>query len=65
MNEFPAIVDKVQITIYTNDDDVQQWYPKAQAAYLERDQLWLITHPEARLSDAEKQQLIQGLQKTR
>jgi len=37
MNDFPAIVDKVEVTLYTNSDDVEQWYPKALQAYDERD----------------------------
>ncbi|NQS98180.1 MAG: CO dehydrogenase/CO-methylating acetyl-CoA synthase complex subunit beta [candidate division Zixibacteria bacterium] len=37
LSEFPSIVDKVQVTIYTNDDDVQRLHPLAKAAYEERD----------------------------
>jgi len=37
-NDFPAIVDKVQVTLFTNSDDVDRLYPSAVAAYRQRDQ---------------------------
>ncbi|MFC1726829.1 CO dehydrogenase/CO-methylating acetyl-CoA synthase complex subunit beta, partial [candidate division KSB1 bacterium] len=37
LDEFPSIVDKVQVTIYTNEKDVRRLYPQAKAAYKERD----------------------------
>ena len=37
LSEFPAIVDKVQVTIYTNDDDVNRLHPTAKSSYEERD----------------------------
>ena len=37
LSEFPAIVDKVQVTIYTNEEDVKRLYPLAKLAYNERD----------------------------
>jgi len=37
-NDFPAIVDKVQVTLFTNSGDVDQLYPTAVAAYHQRDQ---------------------------
>ncbi|MCP4724253.1 MAG: CO dehydrogenase/CO-methylating acetyl-CoA synthase complex subunit beta, partial [bacterium] len=37
LDEFPAIVDKIQITLYTDKDDVERIYPEAKAAYKERD----------------------------
>ncbi len=37
LNEFPAIVDKVQVKLYTNDEDVEKLYEIAKAAYEERD----------------------------
>ena len=35
--DFGSVVDKVQVTIYTNEDDVKQVVEKAAAAYKERD----------------------------
>ena len=37
-NDFPAIVDKVQVTLFTNAEDVDRLYPAAAAAYRQRDQ---------------------------
>ncbi len=37
-NDFPAIVDKVQVTIYTETEAVEALYPAAVAAYRERDE---------------------------
>jgi acetyl-CoA synthase len=37
-NDFPAIVDKVQVTLYTNSAEVERLYPDAQAAYQQRDE---------------------------
>ena len=37
-NDFPAIVDKVQVTLFTNAEDVDRLYPAAAAAYHQRDQ---------------------------
>jgi acetyl-CoA synthase len=37
INEFPSIVDKVQVTLYTEEKDVQEWLPRAKKAYDERD----------------------------
>ena len=37
INDFPSIVDKVQITIFTEEDKVDALYPDAKAAYDERD----------------------------
>ncbi len=37
LSEFPAIVDKVQVTIYTNEEDVEKLYPGAKSSYEERD----------------------------
>jgi acetyl-CoA synthase len=37
-NDFPAIVDKVQVTLFTNSVDVENLYPAAQAAYRQRDE---------------------------
>ena len=37
-NDFPAIVDKVQVTLFTNSGDVESLYPTAAAAYRERDE---------------------------
>jgi len=37
-NDFPAIVDKVQVTLFTNAQDVDTLYPAAAAAYRQRDQ---------------------------
>ena len=37
-NDFPAIVDKIQITLFTNDEDVERLYPSATAAYAHRDE---------------------------
>ncbi len=38
MSEFPAIVDKVQVTIYTDAEKVEEWLAKARAAYRIRDE---------------------------
>lgn len=38
LKEFPAIVDKVQVTIYTNLADVEKILPDALASYQERDE---------------------------
>ncbi len=37
-NDFPAIVDKVQVTLFTNKEDVDQLYDEAVAAYRRRDE---------------------------
>jgi acetyl-CoA synthase len=37
LNEFPAIVDKVQVKLYTNPEDVERLYEEAKAAYEVRD----------------------------
>ncbi len=37
INEFPAIVDKVQVTIYTKSEDVEPRHALAQVAYADRD----------------------------
>jgi len=37
-DDFGAIVDKVQVTIYTREEDVRRLLPVAQAAYRERDE---------------------------
>ena len=37
-NDFPAIVDKVQVTLFTNAEDVERLYPAAAAAYQQRDE---------------------------
>jgi acetyl-CoA synthase len=37
-NDFPAIVDKVQVTLYTKTEDVEALYPEAVAAYAQRDE---------------------------
>jgi len=37
INDFPAIVDKVQVAIYTEPGGVDEWLPRARAAYRERD----------------------------
>lgn len=37
LNEFPAIVDKIQVTIYTRAEEVEPMAALAQAAYDERD----------------------------
>lgn len=37
LSEFPAIVDKVQVTLYTIEEDVKRLYPAAKSAYEERD----------------------------
>jgi len=38
LSDFPAIVDKVQITIYTNEKDVAEWEAKALVKYGHRDE---------------------------
>ena len=38
LSDFPAIVDKVQITIYTNEKDVAEWEEKARVKYAHRDE---------------------------
>jgi len=38
LSEFPAIVDKVQITLYTNEEDCLEWQEKARTKYKERDE---------------------------
>jgi acetyl-CoA synthase len=38
LGEFPAIVDKVEVTIYTNDKDVDEWLAKAREKYAHRDE---------------------------
>jgi len=38
LNDFPSIVDKVQVTIYTNEKDVAEWEATARAAYRYRDE---------------------------
>jgi acetyl-CoA synthase len=37
-NDFPAIVDKVQVTLFTDSDEVEKLYPQAAAAYQQRDE---------------------------
>jgi acetyl-CoA synthase len=37
-NDFPAIVDKVQVTLYTNSAEVEKLYPIAAEAYRQRDE---------------------------
>jgi len=37
-NDFPSIVDKVQVTLFTEDDKVDALYPHAVAAYRQRDE---------------------------
>ncbi len=37
-NDFPAIVDKVQVTLFTEPDPVDSLYPEARAAYQQRDE---------------------------
>ncbi|MCX6355374.1 MAG: acetyl-CoA decarbonylase/synthase complex subunit alpha/beta [Candidatus Aureabacteria bacterium] len=37
VNDFPSIVDKVQVTIYTELQGVQEWMPRARETYRERD----------------------------
>lgn len=38
LSDFPSIVDKVQVTIYTKEEDVLKHLPVAQKAYQERDE---------------------------
>ncbi len=38
LSDFPSIVDKVQVTIYTKEEDVLKFLPIAQKAYEERDE---------------------------
>lgn len=38
LNDYPAIVDKVQVTIYTNTDDVKKWVEIARKSYDQRDE---------------------------
>ena len=38
LGEFPSIVDKVQITIFTNEEDCLQWQEKARSKYKKRDE---------------------------
>ncbi|MBU1672742.1 MAG: CO dehydrogenase/CO-methylating acetyl-CoA synthase complex subunit beta [Actinobacteria bacterium] len=38
LGEFPAIVDKVEVTIYTNDKDCEEWLAKARDKYQIRDE---------------------------
>jgi acetyl-CoA synthase len=37
LGEFPAIVDKVEVTLYTNDKDCEEWLAKAREKYGVRD----------------------------
>lgn len=37
-NDFPAIVDKVQVTLFTDSAEVEKLYPPAVAAYHQRDE---------------------------
>jgi acetyl-CoA synthase len=37
-NDFPAIVDKVQVTLFTDSSGVEALYPEAVAAYRQRDE---------------------------
>ncbi|MEW6367757.1 MAG: acetyl-CoA decarbonylase/synthase complex subunit alpha/beta [Acidobacteriota bacterium] len=37
-NDFPAIVDKVQVTLFTDGERVEALYPEAASAYQQRDQ---------------------------
>jgi acetyl-CoA synthase len=38
LGDFPAIVDKVEVTIYTNEKDVAEWEEKAKVKYAYRDE---------------------------
>jgi acetyl-CoA synthase len=38
LSEYPSIVDKVQVTIYTDPEDVKKWRETARAAYDQRDE---------------------------
>ncbi len=38
INDFPSIVDKVKVTIYTNPEDVEKWLAIARQAYRYRDE---------------------------
>jgi len=38
LSDFPAIVDKVEVTIYTNEKDVAEWEEKAKVKYAYRDE---------------------------
>ena len=38
INDFPSIVDKVKVTIYTNQEDVEKWEATAREAYRYRDE---------------------------
>ena len=38
INDFPSIVDKVKVTIYTNLEDVEKWEATARKAYRYRDE---------------------------
>ncbi len=38
LGEFPAIVDKVEVTLYTKEDECNEWLAKARAKYAERDE---------------------------
>ena len=38
INDFPSIVDKVQVTLYTDAEKIEALHPEARAAYDERDQ---------------------------
>jgi acetyl-CoA synthase len=38
LGDFPAIVDKVEVTIYTNQKDVDEWEEKARTKYAVRDE---------------------------
>jgi len=38
INDFPSIVDKVKVTIYTNPEDVEKWEATARQAYRYRDE---------------------------
>ncbi len=38
LSDFPAIVDKVEVTIYTNEKDVVEWEEKAKVKYAYRDE---------------------------
>lgn len=38
LGEFPAIVDKVEVTLYTEEEQCNEWLAKARAKYAERDE---------------------------
>lgn len=46
-NDFPAIVDKVQVTLFTDSAEVEKLYPAALAAYKHRDERLVALTDEA------------------